>query len=95
MNYSISLLHSLTENRNPDAKSLNVLPLLAIEEESNKWYFKDCLGNRAATTKELIKSFVFGCERIKVFGCVYAYFVYYPENKPTSRELEGLRKKLL
>jgi len=93
-NYSISLIHNLTENPDKRASELHRLPVLAIEECEGKWFFKDCLGNRVPTTREQIKGFVFGCDRIKVFGSVYHYTVYYPQHKPHSRELEILRKKL-
>ena len=94
INYSISLIHNLTEYPDKESNELHRLPLLAIEEIDGKWFFKDCLGNRVITTPEQIKGFVFGCDRIKVFGAVYLYMVYYPQHKPHSRELEILRKKL-
>jgi len=93
-NYSISLINSYTEDPAKDAEELYTLPVLSIEEENGKWYFKDSIGNRAPTTKETIKQFVFGCERIKVFGAVYLYLIYYPQHKPPTRKLEELKAKL-
>lgn len=93
-NYSISLINFRSENPDKTAKELYSLPVLSIEEENGKWFFKDSLGRKVPTTRETIKQFVFGSERIKVFGSVYLYLVYYPKYRPTTRELEELRIKL-
>ena len=93
-NYSISLINFYTEDPAKDAKELYTLPVLSIEEEDGKWYFKDSIGNKAPTTKETIRNFVFGIERIKVFGAIYLYLVYYPQHKPSRKKLEELRLKL-
>ena len=95
INYSISIIHNLSESTDRKEKELRIMPVLSIEEESGKWYFKDCLGNRSPTTKKTIHAFVFGAERIKVFGSVYFYPVYYPQHKPPTRELEVLKNKLV
>ena len=94
-NYSISLIHYLTKDPREEAKQLHCLPVLSIEEDNGKWYFKDCLGNKALTSKSTIHDFVFCGKRIKVFGSVYFYPTYYPQFKPPSRELNTLKKKLL
>jgi hypothetical protein len=93
-NYEISLITHFTES--VDRKDyINRLPVLRIEEDKGEWFFKDVLGNRAKTTKQSIYDFVFCGKRIKVFGNVYFYPVYYPQYKPNSRELELLKTKLL
>ena len=88
------MINYLTEDPHKEAEELHILPVLSIEEDNGKWYFKDCLGNKAPTTKETIRSFVFSGNRIKVFGSIYFYPTYYPQHKPPTRELEALKVKL-
>lgn len=76
------------------ADELSVYQLLSVEEIHNRWYFKDSIGNSIETDLNTIKEFVFEGLTLKMFGSIYHYPSYYPQNKPHTRDLECLRRKI-